>query len=154
MPAILKESLPNLLASPVYSQSYAPIEVTVGSRPPGLIVWSTPNSRTVCVWFGLRPHSLDSLASYPTAVVESLYCPTIKGRLVWSVAVVRVGNGAGRVGHSQEGQLVGNGKGTGTKPKPPMGFAPRALILVRVGRGFHMQEHLDFGLVWGVGNDW
>ena len=74
--------------------------------------------------------------------------------MVWSVAVVRVGNGAGRVGHSQIGQLVGNGKGTMTKPNPPSGFAPRARILVRFGRGFHMQEHMVFGLVWGVGNDW
>ena len=31
--------------------------------PPGLIVSSTPNRRTVCIWFGLRPHSLDSLCS-------------------------------------------------------------------------------------------
>ena len=74
--------------------------------------------------------------------------------MVWSVQVVRVGNGAGRVGHSQEGQLVGNGKGTMTKPNAPSGFAPRARILVRVGRGFHMQDHMVFGLVWGVGNDW
>jgi len=30
--------------------------------PPGLIVSSTPNRLTVCIWFGPRPHSLDSLA--------------------------------------------------------------------------------------------
>ena len=63
MPAILKESLPNLLASPLYSQSYPVCDVVVGSSPPGLIVRSTPNSRTVCIWFGLRPHSLDSQCS-------------------------------------------------------------------------------------------
>jgi hypothetical protein len=62
MPAILKESLPNLLASLLYSQSYARIGVTVGSSPPGLIVCSTPNRLTVCAWFGPWPHSLDSLA--------------------------------------------------------------------------------------------
>ena len=68
--------------------------------------------------------------------------------------MVRVGNGAGRVGHSQKGLMVGNGKATASKPNPPSGFAPRARILVRFGRGFHMQEHLDFGLVSRVGNDW
>ena len=66
--------------------------------------------------------------------MESLYCPTIKGRLVWSVAVVRVGNGAGRVGHSQKGRLVGNGKGTMTKPNAPMGFAPRAQDIDALGK--------------------
>ena len=103
MPAILRNSLPNRVASHSIIGRCTPFGRVVGSRPPGLIVRSTPNRRTVCAWFGPRPHSLDSLASYPTAVVESLYCPTIKGRLVWSVAVVRVGNGAGRVGHSQKG---------------------------------------------------
>ena len=56
--------------------------------------------------------------------------------------------------HSQIGQLVGNGKGTGTKPNAPMGFAPRAQDPVRFGRGFHMQDHMVFGLVSTVGNDW
>ena len=27
-------------------------------------------------------------------------------------------------------------------------------LLVRFGRGFHMQDHMVFGLVWGVGRDW
>ena len=91
MPAILKESLPNLLASQLYSQSYASIGVTMGSSPPGLIVRSTPNRLTVCAWFGPGPHSLDSLysqgslaymrplASYPTAVVESLNSSGVSG---------------------------------------------------------------------------
>ena len=47
----------------MYSQSYPVCDVVVGSSPPGLIVRSTPNSRTVCIWFGLRPHSLDSQCS-------------------------------------------------------------------------------------------
>jgi hypothetical protein len=34
--------------------------------PPGLIVRSTPNRRTVCIWFGLRPHSLDSHPTHKT----------------------------------------------------------------------------------------
>ena len=59
----------------------------------------TPNSVTVCIWFGLRPHSLYShgslaymrpLASYPTAVLESAYCPTIKVCLVWSVCALPI----------------------------------------------------------------
>jgi hypothetical protein len=66
MPAILKESLPNLLASLLYSQSYARIGVTVGSSPPGLIVSSTPNRLTVCAWFGPWPHSLDSHPTHKT----------------------------------------------------------------------------------------
>ena len=74
--------------------------------------------------------------------------------MVWSVQVVRVGNGAGRVGHSQKGLMVGNGKGIMTKPNAPMGFAPRAQDPVRFGRGFHMQDHMVFGLVWGVGKHW
>ena len=74
--------------------------------------------------------------------------------MVWSVAVVRVGNGAGRVGHSQKGLMVTPGKGTRTKPNAPSGFAPRARILVRVGRGFHMQDHMVFGLVSTVGKHW
>ena len=52
---------------------------------------STPNSVTVCAWFGPGPHSLDSLysqgslaymrplASYPTAVVESLNSSGVSG---------------------------------------------------------------------------
>ena len=74
--------------------------------------------------------------------------------MVWSVAVVRVGNGAGRVGHSQKGLMVTPGKGTVTKPNAPMGFAPRAQDPVRIGRGFHMQDHMVFGLVSRVGRDW
>ena len=81
MPAILKESLPNLLASPLYSQSYAPIEVTVGTRPPGLIVSSTPNRRTVCAWFGPWPHSLDSLCSLASC--------SILANLTWCVGFGR-----------------------------------------------------------------
>ena len=42
MPAILRNSLPNLFASLLYSQSYASIEVGEGSRPPGLIVRLLP----------------------------------------------------------------------------------------------------------------
>ena len=56
--------------------------------------------------------------------------------------------------YSQEGRLVGPGKGTVTKPNAPMVFAPRAQDPVRFGRGRHMQDHLVFGLVSGVGNDW
>jgi len=47
MPAILRKSLPNLFASIQYSQSLATVDVVVGSRPPGLIVWSTPDSGIV-----------------------------------------------------------------------------------------------------------
>ena len=70
-----------------------------GSRPPGLIVCPTPNSATVYTWFGLRPHSLYSLdplaykrplASYPTAVLESAYSPTIRVCLVWSVCALPI----------------------------------------------------------------
>ena len=52
--------------------------------------------------------------------------------------------------HSQKGRLVGNGKGSMTKPNTPMGFAPRAQDPVRFGRGFHMQDHMVFGLVTAV----
>jgi hypothetical protein len=62
------------------------------------------------------------------------------------------GTGAGR--SSQIGHMVRNGKGTATKPNTPISFAPRAQILVRFGRALHMQDHLVFGLVWGVGRDW
>jgi len=55
---------------------------------------------------------------------------------------------------SQIDQVVSNGKGTCTKPKPPKGFASRAQDPVRIGRGFHMQDHLDFGLVSRVGKQW
>ena len=56
--------------------------------------------------------------------------------------------------HSQIGDLVGNGKATASKPNAPMGFAPRAQDPVRFGRGFHMQDHMVFGLVSPVGRDW
>ena len=29
-----------------------------------------------------------------------------------------------------------------------------SILSVRIGRGFHMQDHMVFGLVWGVGRDW
>jgi len=35
-----------------------------------------------------------------------------------------------------------------------MGFAPRAQDPVRFGRVKHMQDHLVFGLVSGVGKHW
>jgi hypothetical protein len=67
---------------------------------------------------------------------------------------VMIGKGAREWRLSQISHMVSIGKGTGTKPKAPMGFAPRAQDPVRFGRGFHMQEHLVFGLVWGVGKHW
>jgi hypothetical protein len=67
---------------------------------------------------------------------------------------VMIGNSTRERRWSQNGQLVGNGKGTASKPNPPMAFAPRAQDPVRFGRVFHMQDHMDFGLVWGVGKHW
>ena len=68
--------------------------------------------------------------------------------------LVMIGNSVIEWRHSQNGHVVGNGKGSMTKPNTPKGFASRALILVRFGSVFHMQEHLDFGLVSRHGNDW
>ena len=56
--------------------------------------------------------------------------------------------------YSQNGHVVTPGKGTVTKPNTPMGFAPRAQDPVRFGRGFHMQDHMVFGLVSPVGKHW
>ena len=50
--------------------------------------------------------------------------------------------------------VVGAGKGSRTKPNPPMAHAQRARILVRFGRVKHMQAHLVFGLVSPVGKHW
>ena len=47
--------------------------------------------------------------------------------------------------------MVTPGKGSTTKPNTPMAHAQRARILVRFGRALHMQDHMVFGLVWGVG---
>ena len=68
--------------------------------------------------------------------------------------LVMIGNSVREWWASQKGHVVSVGKGAGTKPNAPMGFAPRARIPVSVGRGFHMQDHLVFGLVWRHGNDW
>ena len=68
--------------------------------------------------------------------------------------LVMIGNSARERRWSQIDDMVSIGKGSMTKPKPPMGFASRALILVRFGRGKHMQEHLVFGLVSTVGKHW
>ena len=65
-----------------------------------------------------------------------------------------IGNSVGERRHSQITGLVGPGKGSTTKPKPPMAFAQRACDTVRSGRVFHMQDHLVFGLVSPVGRDW
>ena len=71
MPAILKESLPNSLASILYSQSYAPIGVGEGSRPwwpPLCMVLAACGSATLCHVVGgstircFAPPPLDSLA--------------------------------------------------------------------------------------------
>ena len=67
---------------------------------------------------------------------------------------VMIGNSTRERRWSQNGQLVGNGKGSMTKPNPPMVFAPRAQDPVSFGRVKHMQGHLVFGLVSGVGKDW
>jgi hypothetical protein len=47
---------------------------------------------------------------------------------------VMIGNSTRERRWSQNGQLVGNGKGTGTKPNPPMGFAPRAQDIDALGK--------------------
>ena len=65
-----------------------------------------------------------------------------------------IGNSVIEWRHSQIDAMVSIGKGATTKPNAPMVFAPRAQDPVRVGRAIHMQEHLVFGLVSGVGNDW
>ena len=65
-----------------------------------------------------------------------------------------IGNTMLRRWPSQNGALVRVGKGTTTKPNPPISFARRAPILVRFGRVFHKQDHLVFGLVSRHGNDW
>jgi hypothetical protein len=67
---------------------------------------------------------------------------------------VMIGNSTIERRWSQNDALVGNGKGSTTKPNTPMVFAPRARILVRFGRAFHMQDHLVFGLVSRVGKHW
>ena len=69
-------------------------------------------------------------------------------------AVVMIGKGSRRMVPSQIDQVVSNGKRPRTIPKPPMGFAPRAQDPVRFGRVKHMQDHLVFGLVSGVGKHW
>jgi hypothetical protein len=65
-----------------------------------------------------------------------------------------IGNSVIERWSGQNGNVVSVGKETVTKPNPPISFAPRAQDLVRVGRVFHMQEHLVFGLVSGLGRDW
>jgi len=67
---------------------------------------------------------------------------------------VMIGNSTREWRHSQNGALVSIGKGSMTKPNAPMGFAPRAQDPVRFGRVKHMQDHLVFGLVSGVGKHW
>ena len=67
---------------------------------------------------------------------------------------VMIGNSTREWRHSQNDHVVSVGKATTTKPNAPMGFAPRARNPVSVGRGFHMQDHLVFGLVSRVGKHW
>jgi len=50
-------------------------------------------------------HNAHSHPTHPTAVVGSAYCPTLLVCLVWSVAVVTVGNGRTRVAHSHNQSL-------------------------------------------------
>jgi len=72
MPAILRNSLPNRVASTLYSQSYAPIGVGEGSRPwspPLCMVLAACGSATLCHvvggstirCFAPPPYSLGSL---------------------------------------------------------------------------------------------
>ena len=65
-----------------------------------------------------------------------------------------IGNSVIEWRHSQIDALVGNGKGTASKPNRPMVLAPRAQDPVRFGRALLMQGPLVFGLVAGVGRDW
>ena len=52
---------------------------------------------------------------------------------------VMIGKGARERRWSQEGHVVSIGKGSMTKPKPPMAFAPRAQDPVRIGNALTHQ---------------
>ena len=65
-----------------------------------------------------------------------------------------IGNSVIEWRHSQIDHMVSVGNGGVTKPNAPSSFAPRAQDPVRFGRGKHMQDHMVFGLVSWVGNDW
>ena len=63
--------------------------------------------------------------------------------------MVMIGKGRMAMGPSQICRLVSRGNVSETKPKPPMGFAPRACDPVRIGRGSTCKTR--WFLVWSCG---
>ena len=153
MPAILRNSLPNYTASHTVSGQLQPFDVVVGSRPggpPWSMVLAAGGSATLCHVVG---GSMDRCFAPPSPTATSfvccasgmrrrpgrtlllgIICPRLSLCVYLTPRPVMIGNTTIERRSSQIDDLVTIGKGTASKPKPPMAFAPRAQDVDALGK--------------------